>query len=29
MTFVVCESADVCYDFSYSALLANTLYFLI
>ncbi|CAD8111689.1 unnamed protein product [Paramecium primaurelia] len=29
MTFVVCENADVCFDYSYAALLANTLYYLI
>ncbi|CAD8210138.1 unnamed protein product [Paramecium octaurelia] len=29
MTFVVCENADVCFDYSYAALLANTLLFLI
>ncbi|CAD8195745.1 unnamed protein product [Paramecium octaurelia] len=29
MTFVVCENADVCFDQSYAALLANTLFYLI
>ncbi|CAD8122178.1 unnamed protein product [Paramecium sonneborni] len=29
MTFVVCENADVCFDYSYAALLANTLYYFI
>ncbi|CAD8125860.1 unnamed protein product [Paramecium sonneborni] len=29
MTFIVCENADVCFEYSYAALLANTLYYLI
>ncbi|CAK72864.1 unnamed protein product (macronuclear) [Paramecium tetraurelia] len=29
MTFVTCENADVCFDHSYTSLLANTLFYLI